>query len=72
MPGACTDSVTGYLADSAESQPSLSVGVGASAMGHVMASRNPLVFDGLSDNSRRASHSAETWLQSQGFDSPAG
>jgi len=48
VPSAGTDSVAGYLADSAESQPTLSVGVGASAMGHVMASKNPLVFDDLS------------------------
>jgi len=48
VPSAGTDSVAGYLADSAESQPTLSVGVGASAMGHMMASKNPLVFDDLS------------------------
>ena len=49
VPSAGTGSVAGYLADSAESQPTLSVGIGASAMGHVMASKNPLVFDDLSE-----------------------
>jgi GAF domain-containing protein len=49
VPSAGTDSVARYLADSAESQPTLSVGLGASAMGHVMASKNPLVFDDLSE-----------------------
>ena len=37
VPSAVTDSVAGYLADSAGSQPTLSVGVGASAMDDVMA-----------------------------------
>ena len=49
VPSAGTESMAGYLADSAITLPTLSVGVGATAMGHVMASKNPLVFDDLSE-----------------------
>ena len=49
VPSAGTESMAGYLADSAKTLPTLSVGVGATAMGHVMASKNPLVFDDLSE-----------------------
>ena len=45
--GAATESAAALLADSAVDQPSLGVGEGVTALGHVMATKKPLIVEGL-------------------------
>ncbi|MCH8989916.1 MAG: GAF domain-containing protein [Chloroflexi bacterium] len=52
VPSASTESATGYLAASADIQPTLAVEAGTSLVGHVMASKKPLVVENASDDER--------------------
>ena len=51
-PAAATESANAYLAESAEIQPTLAVESGTSMVGHVMASKEPLVVENAADDER--------------------
>ena len=55
VPSFTTESASAYLADSANIQPNHAVETGKSLVGHVMASKKPLVVENASDDDRISS-----------------